>query len=562
MVKGVRTAWCWPLCAIALSGCGADTPIGADRAGAGPTNDLPLWVPTPGTCEGGANGGGSRGHWASTEERLIDGRRVFLAGNPGPTEFFESSYGPAEPYFIRMYSRLPGGVYQIGDTRFGMYDEPVLVVPDKVRVGMRWYGAPFGTRRYTFEVSERSEVASSAGVVWYLEVTDDLRISRGAGLKDVFQAEPFTLSFLEGSAAGPFVARPEFHGIDVAVPGPCEAGVPAPATPPAVPALRLRPLNAGEPVAAGVVPEFVGLVADPAHPERLGLTLEGQAAGISGGEVGAVSFNAGTSLFCGTISRTGGTVAGIADPEQCASARGSVVDGTGRLLRIFEGGWAKALEVEGTDAVDGHLVIHYSRYQMGGIFRAADGSAQVFRTIREGAGLWLAPHPGGPARLKAMDPLPSSTFLGGLATGTLLWLPEEDATGWTNLIVEKAGVLRASHLTRAGVIDVEHTLRDLGGSLGLTVDSTSRRLLRSQVDGTIERVTWDRDGIHRVPLARAILPAGNVMVGAVEDGNRLVVFTLVGFEGTDVQYSLRFGDQDPTVKPELGRVLMWEMDRP
>jgi hypothetical protein len=78
MVDGVRKLR-WLVLAVGLSACGDDSPAGADRAGSGPTNDLPLWVTTPGTCVGGSNSGGSRGHWATSEERLIEETRAMEA---------------------------------------------------------------------------------------------------------------------------------------------------------------------------------------------------------------------------------------------------------------------------------------------------------------------------------------------------------------------------------------------------------------------------------------------------------------------------------------------------
>ena len=174
---------------VAFAACGDDAPGGSDRAGAGPTNELPLWVPVPGVVPT-SNG---LHQWSISEDRVIAGQRMFLAGYPGPDGLPEGGFGPAEPYFIRTYVRGQGGIYQAGDTRFGMYDEPVLVVPDKVRVGMRWYGAPFGKRRFTFEVVERSEVASTEGIVWYIEITDDDRITRGSSLSEAYQAETSTL---------------------------------------------------------------------------------------------------------------------------------------------------------------------------------------------------------------------------------------------------------------------------------------------------------------------------------------------------------------------------------
>ena len=207
-------------------------------------------------------------------------------------------------------------------------------------------------------------------------------------------------------------------------------------------------------------------------------------------------------------------------------------------------------------------------YQMAGIFRATDGSAAVFREYRLGGPIWLAPHPGGTARLEAPTPTPGETLLGSIAAFDALWLPEEDATGWSSFMVDKPGVARSVHLTRAGVIDAEHTLQDLGGVLGLTVNSAGRHLLRSQVNGTIERLTWDQDGIRRTPLASVTLPKGQVMAGAVENGQHLLVFTLAGFKGTDVQFSheggqgCELGCKVGNIQPELGRVLLWQADLP
>jgi hypothetical protein len=52
------------------------------------------------------------------------------------------------------------------------------------------------------------------------------------------------------------------------------------------------------------------------------------------------------------------------------------------------------------------------------------------------------------------------------------------------------------------------------------------------------------------------------MAAAAEDGDRILVLTLTEYRGRDVQYLLQFNEFDPTVKPDLGRVLLWEMDKP
>ncbi|MCB9746731.1 MAG: hypothetical protein H6740_29425, partial [Alphaproteobacteria bacterium] len=152
---------------LLLGGCGGGDAPSIESMGSGPANERPLWLPRPGPLLP-VDLDGRPPTYAMTEDRMIGDRRVFAAGWQDPTPFCETGLGPAEPYFVRFYGRHDDGIYLEGDTREGLYDPPVLWVPETVRLGMRWSHPP----RWHFEVIDRIE---SSPVSWRILVTDALR---------------------------------------------------------------------------------------------------------------------------------------------------------------------------------------------------------------------------------------------------------------------------------------------------------------------------------------------------------------------------------------------------
>ncbi len=552
-----------------LPACGDDAGPTIESRGEGPANERPLWVPRPGPIGPVQVGDSLRPSYTMSEDRLVGGRRVFAAGWQQATEFFESGLGPAEPYFVRFYGRHEDGIYLEGDTRAGLYDEPVLFVPSTVRVGMRWSHPP----RWTFEVVGRGE---GSPVTWRIRVIDAERRTTNPENTLVLKGEPYFLTFYEGSPMGPFWTfhtnrlRGEAGGDEPAWLWQDE--VPPPAEPADVPELALRPLNGGEPIAEGVVPTFFGVVVHPTS-DRLELTLDGMATTIENSGITGAFFVGGEATLCGSydVGDDRVTAAGD-DPDQCRDPRVTIIDKDDRVLRIpAKGGWRRYFYCVPATGTDGTPTCNPQSFGLAGIYRADDGTAMVFFEGRDST--MVAPHDGtleGPMSAEAGAPWVAlaNSDIADEVGGSALWLPEQDGTGWS-LLVSKRDGLQTVHVAADGRVDRVTPFRDEGGNLGLTTDKSGRRLLRTHPDGAIERILWDGDGVRRQPLARIGLEPNRVLVGAAEVGDRLLVLTLHDFAGTDPQYSTvgRYGDEinvgaDRAVRPELGRLQLWEATLP
>jgi hypothetical protein len=553
--------------AFVLGACGNSGAPSIQSLGSGPANEAPLWVPRPG-ADLPLDVGDRPPSFAMTEDRMIGDRRVFAAGWQNPTPFFETGLGPAEPYFTRFYGRHADGIYLEGDTRDGLYEEPVLWVPNAVRVGMRWSHPP----RWQFEVTDRIETSP---VTWRVRVTDARRRTTNDSNTQVIIGLPYEVQYIEGSPLPPLQrARSAMNG---PFPGLlAQDDPPTPAAPVAVPELVLRPLNGGEPLVDNVVPSFVGVVVDP-DGDRIDLTIDGQASSFENSGVTTSFFVASEVTFCGRYSVGDDRLSELpAGANTCRDARGTVVDGQGRVLSVNNNRWQRYRYCRPATGTGGIITCNPENERMAGIFRAADGTAMVFR---EGVGvLQLAPHDGDEdtpmgtyGALVDADWASLERFPGGQEIGVDLWLPEPDATGWKLLAVKQNG-LATSHIRSNGIIDRQAAMIDEGGNLGLTSDAAGRRVLRTHPDGAIERITWSDDGIHlaRQPLARIGLAADRVLVGAVEVGDRLLVLTLDGYEGNDAQYSVagsRPGEvinigADRGVPPNLGHIRLWDAPTP
>jgi hypothetical protein len=549
--------------AVLLGACGGADGPSVQSLGSGPANERPLWVPRPGPVLP-VDLDDRPPSYAMTEDRMIGDRRVFAAGWQNPTPFFETGLGPAEPYFVRFYGRHADGIYLEGDTRDGLYDVPVLWVPNTVRVGMRWSHPP----RWKFEVVGRSE---SSPVSWRIQVTDARRRVTNSSNTEILVGLPYEVDYVEGSPLPPFQqARSLSTG---PFPGLLTHDDPPPPTAPApVPELVLRPLNGGEPVADDVVPSFFGVVVDP-DGDRVDISIDGQTAVFHLDIWVAVE-----STFCGRYSVSADGLSELpAGPHTCRDARGTVVDGQGRVLSINNDRWRRyryCRPVIGTGF--GNATCEPENERMAGIYRAADGTTMVFREATNA--LQVAPHNGDletpmgaygafvEAEWASLERFPT-----GGEIGRDLWLPEPDETGWKLLAVKQNG-LATSHMRSDGRIDRQAAFMDEGGNLGVTSDAAGRRVLRTHPDGSIERLVWSDDGLHlaRQPLARIGLAADRVLVGAAELGDRLLVLTLDGYEGDDGQYEVagsRAGDviragAERAERPRLGHVRLWDAPLP
>ncbi|MCC6620409.1 MAG: hypothetical protein IT385_04095 [Deltaproteobacteria bacterium] len=537
-------------------GCGDDAAgPSIESLGEGPANERPLWVPRAGPLgPSSASGAG----YAMSADRLIDGRRVFLAGWQRGT--FEPGYGPAEPYFARLYGRHEDGIYLEGDTRAGLYREPVLFVPSTVRVGMRWSHPP----RWKFEVVDRDEGEPRT---WVIEVTDAERLTTNRENTKVLFGVPYRLTYLEGSPVGPFAGgisdqngerggRNGWLGQDV---------VPPPAAPREVPELALRPLNGGDPISEeSAVPSFFGAVVDP-DGDRVDLVVDGL---VPFFHPGAQMFLAIEGSGCHPYLRSADAFATAIDPKDCRDARATIIDGAGRALRIGNEGWEPHVDCTIVIGPDGIMSCTPVDYHVAGIFRAEDGTAMVFRGGRLSD---VGPHSGVEGEpMTGLEPGSFTPIDSGAARaeiGGVLWLAEPEDDGWTMLAVHDGG-LKTVHLRPDGAVHAT-TFRDEGGNLGITSDASGRRYLRTHPDGAIERVVWDRDGVRVQPLGTIGLEEGRVLAGAVELEDRLLVLTLHGFEGNDPQYGTRghLGGHvnvgaDRAIRPELGELRLWEADVP
>lgn len=553
-----------------LAGCGGDGAPSFQSMGSGPANEAPLWVPRPGPMLPGGLGGDRGPQYAMSEDRMIGDRRVFASGWQNPTPFFETGLGPAEPYFTRFYGRHDDGIYLEGDTREGLYEEPVLWVPNTVRVGMRWSHPP----RWKFEVIGRSE---SSPVGWRIVVTDARRRTTDSSNSQILVGFPYEIDYFEGTPAPPFSdARAFDRGSGLLT----QDDPPPPAAPVEVPELELRPLNGGEPIADSLVPSSFGVVVDP-DGDRVDITVDGQVAVFHTDIFVAVD-----STFCGRYSVSGDRLTELPEgPDTCRDARGTVVDGQGRVLSIKNKRWQRfryCVPAVGTGF--GNVTCNPENVAMAGIYRATDGAAMVFRAPTTGA-LHFAPHNG-----DEVTPMGANTgwveadwgvlprFPTAEDSGVDLWLPEPDATGWRLLNVTD-NLLATAHMRSDGLIDRRAIMMDEGGNLGVSSDAAGRRLLRTHPDGAIERIVWSDDGLHlaRQPLARIGLAADRVLVGAVELGDRLLVLTLGGYEGDDPQYDVAGSyprekvdgggeiistGAERTVRPNLGQLRLWEAPLP
>lgn len=545
---------------VALAACGDHDAPAVQSYGSGPANEAPLWVPRPGP-DLPVDLDDRPPPYAMTEDRMIGDRRVFAAGWQNPTPFFETGLGPAEPYFVRFYGRHDDGIYLEGDTREGLYDPPVLWIPKTVRVGMRWAHPP----RWKFEVVSRSE---SSPVRWRIEVTDAGRRTTNSSNTQILIGLPYEVDYVEGSPLPPFQqARSNNTG---PYPGLlAQDDPPPPAAPVPVPELVLRPLNGGEPIADNLVPSAFAVVVDP-DGDRVDITVDGQTAVFHTDIWVGVD-----ETFCGRYSLGGDRLTELPEgPDTCRDARGTVVDAQGRVLSIRNVRWRRyryCRPVLGTGF--GNATCEPENERMAGIFRAADGTAMVFR--KSVGSLQLAAHNGDevtPMGAYGAQVDAAWTWLARFPTDQEfdvdLWLPEPDATGWKVLAVRQNG-LATLHLRSDGLIENQASVMDEGGNLGVSSDAAGRRLLRTHPEGAIERLVWGDDGLARQPLGRIGLAPDRVLVGAAEVGDRLFVLTLGGYEGDDPQYHL--GEPsggvinrgaERTETPNLGQLRLWEASVP
>ena len=110
---------------------------------------------------------------------------------------------------MRFYARKDDSIWLEGDTRAGLYDDPVLFVPAAVRVGMVWtHGA-----RWRFEVIGHNPAADPP--VWVIQVQDKERTTTNQENTEVLFGIPYTVIYYEGTPVGPFAGL-EPTGITIA----------------------------------------------------------------------------------------------------------------------------------------------------------------------------------------------------------------------------------------------------------------------------------------------------------------------------------------------------------
>lgn len=483
--------------------------------GDGPTNTAPLNPLRVGALVG-----------VGTQRALID-------GFSGPSELRLTSVFSGN---ITRVLTTADGLFFAGSTVDGISPTPILVVPAKVRLGMKWDVFTDGdTRAYGFEVTAREELADSVfgpGTLWQIDQTDaagvvQRRYLEGHGRID----EPALVMWNQDPTVAPETA----------------------------PKVELEPITTPATFGKRGWVETVSMIRVGNGPALLTANDE-------------VFENGGNIGFCGSL--TGSVVTEVAptpgapfrrtqglecvSTQYCAKVTSSVGVGVLDCSLSYVSGHASGVVV----GSDGQLTwlprANTGELAYGDLTRSGNDFSEVsYRGIAvvpdaAGKGNVLFSHFAGYGDLFALG---DATRLMGdpsqprLVANSLLGLQDlvrvttlSDDTGGRNtlLLQTRDGMVWSSVLEGAVLSRPVRHVR-LAGRLAVQATEKGNEVLRVTGDGLVQRVRIDAQGLGLDPVAQLTLPAGEQAHSAfllAEGSQTALVVATIAPDGRDPRGAL------------------------
>jgi hypothetical protein len=497
--------------------------------GAGQPNDAPLWP-----LHAGTNVDRTR----ILGERDIDGQRLWVVVQEGAPSVL--SWAP--PTY---YSESADGVLFHGNLTDGLWSRPLLVVPKTVRPGMTWTSDPGGKgpsgggRPFRCTASTLNVDVSTSFLqvprVWQIDCRDGYL---GA----------WAHAFVEGVGLAPLKRMDVRSGPDPDVPP-----MPAPST--------LEPLNGGRPIVEKFFAHRVGALEVPGDGAgKRRIVAYGEVAiFLLQGVVNPDGSGFGTNAWVPTKTHACLMLDGKAPVEStldadtdCPDPLGAAVGGDGTLRFIPPGRYC----LENGDAC--------SNWNFFGIRGDADG-AEVLVTSDQ---LYSARYYDGTEEhpwYRVENAERSGLKLGNLgrldAIGYWQLFGEKGAPGESLMVPDDLGAHWYAGSWDGRWHDAHPALAP--AALAASVTPEARDVLDVTADGEISRLAIADGNVTLSLLAKVTPPSGHAVVGAVDVGGELLVFTQGDYRGWSPQVTAaRVGSDtppevDPQIEPLIGNVYAW-----
>lgn len=503
-----------------------------EAAGTGAPNDAPLWPVAEGQRFDA---------FEVLPPQRLGGRTVFPFAQA--SQYVWEQPPPQQQQVVQLFApSADGALLLLGDTRSGVFAEPAVWLPARVRVGMRWSTGPavLGEPRFVIRVQGEALRPSVAGTrrTWWLQVFD--RAAYNADQRNTGLVRGSTQDWLYAEGVGP-VRFPLGWVSHLVAPAPT-ASAPAPAEP----ALGLSPLNGGQPVADGFLPQYVFSVEGAAQPEGLGVVGVSSALAASN-LTGGVMATAGLGAACLRFDGSGAVGEGT-----CLNALGAVPLEDGGTARIPSAGFSvdRALSCE-RESRPGCWSFTFDA-----VWAAGDGGVEVLASEASYLATW-DPAPFNPSHGVASgivslgrvlaplgaEPGLALLFTGHAAEGRAFGAPAGTALDWL-------GLEGARSLPRSGPVVAHH-------ALGIRSTEAGRDTLATTPFGRVDELLITRTGLAWRHLGDVALPPGHTLQAAIRRGDEVLAFTNEGFRGADPQYQ-RDG-RDFAIQPDFGRAYAWRV---
>ena len=520
--------------ALMLASCGGCRTEGAKiiDEGSGDANEQTLWPLREGYTQALIYIGsvGARHTLRAKRERF--GEEVYPFARPGKIGG-TAGQRPNEPATMTFLSKGVDGILDHGHLR--QTYKPELLVPDTVRVGMKWTSRD-GERE--FEVIDRVVRPTSFGVlpVWTIRIFDSRQDKLIFG--DQLQlGQWFDVEFVEGYGpdkyVGDFRGTPSDQVAYTIVP---MEDRPTPASKNSIP---LEPLD-GDIDASILIENMHAIETSPGIYE---LRMHGVGFGFMnpGGGVDGGFLFAGWSLAGKAYDASSRTLS--ESESKFSHGLGALADVNGEYSGILTEG-EMPRPVQDNCGANGTSNCYF---QGVGVLRSDDGVVDQI-LVRPGYPL----QPGLFLRRKANEERYIGDIFGAFGTSSVIVSVDDPSGGHTLIGARRDGLLVSANWDETSIAAVSGQTE---GTYGAVTKLDGRDFFDVSPDGRLARLKVEDGLIERVVIGDLEVPEGHFVEGALVIEDHILVLTNTGYTGSDAMIDDSIPGYvrlEPSIRPNLG----------